>query len=213
MTRWLARVDDLLYDGEAVETEVEVDEGAVVVTSHRVLAFTPERDGANYDSVERPNVTGVERTNRGTVAPLFHAVKALLVGGVLVAAGQLVSLDDMVGGIDLGTTGGAGMGLGGFLSLMQSLLNLLAMLDEIMTVAGAVALLLGAALLGAYAWSREDLLVVQVAGDDDLELPAGEDADDEPVADRLDQAVRPDAAGDDASEGHDRAEAGRDPLA
>lgn len=210
MARWRTRVDDLLYDGEDVETEVEVDEGAVVVTSHRVLAFTPESDGANYDYVDRPNVAGVERTNRGTIAYLFHAVKALLVGGVLVAAGQLVSLDDMVGGIELSTTGG--MGLGGFLSAMQSLLTLLAMLDEFMTAAGAVALLLGAALLVVYAWSRETLLVVEVAGDDDLELPADE-GDEEPVADRLDQAVRPEAGSDGDSDGNDRTEAGRDPLA
>jgi len=207
MAPWRTRVDDLLYDGEDVDTEVEVGEGAVVVTSHRVLAFTPESDGANYDYVDRPNVAGVERTARGTVAYLFHAVRALLVGGVLLAAGQLVSLDDMVGGVDLGTTGGAGMGLGSFLSMMQTLLDVLAMLDEIMTAGGAVALLLATLLLGAYAWSREDLLVVEVAGDDDLELPADEDGDD-PVADRLERAVRPDDGSEDGDEARD---SNRDP--
>ncbi|SFR88968.1 hypothetical protein SAMN05216559_0558 [Halomicrobium zhouii] len=203
MARWRTRVDDLLYDGEDVETDVEVGEGAVVVTSHRVLAFTPESDGANYDYVDRPNVTGVERTNRGTIAYLFHAVKALLVGGVLLAAGQLVSLDGMVDGIELSTAGGAGMGLGGFLSVMQNLLNLLAMLDEIMTLAGAGALLLGALSLGAYALSRETLLVVEVAGDDDVELPAGEDGEDDSVAGRLEKAVRPDDGSEDGDEARD----------
>lgn len=193
MSRWLARVDDLLFDGESVETEVDVGEGGVVVTSHRVLAFTPEAEGANFDYVDRPNVAGVERTTRGTFSYLSHAVKALIVGFVLLAAGRVVSLDEMVGGIELTTTGG--MGLGGFLSLMQSLLGVLAMLDEIMTATGALALLLGAVLLGVYAWTREDLLVVEVAGDDDLELPATEDPDD-CVADRLDRAVRPGVASD-----------------
>lgn len=186
MSRWLARVDDLLYDGETVETEVVVGEGGVVVTTHRVLAFTPGGKGSNFESVDRPNVTDVERTTRGNFVYLTQAIKALIVGGVLLAAGQVVSLDSMVGGIELGTTGG--MGLGGFLSLMQSLLNLLAMLDEIMTAAGALGLLLGVVILGAYALSRESLLVVAMAGDDDLELPATQ-ADDS-VAERLDRAVR-----------------------
>lgn len=192
MTRWLARVDDLLFDGERVETTVDVGEGGVVVTSHRVLAFTPETDGANYDYVDRPNVAGVERAARGSAQFLFHAVKALLVGAVLLAAGLTVSLDDMVGGIELTTTGG--MGLGGFLGLMQSLLSVLAMLDDIMTAAGALALLLGAALLGMYARTRRNLLVVEVAGDDDLELPAAGDAVDG-AADQLALAVGPGGSG------------------
>lgn len=205
MSRWLARVDGLLYDGEHVETKVPVGEGGVVVTTHRVLAFTPADDGSNFESVERPNVTGVERTTRGSFAYLTQAVKALLVGGVLLAAGQVVSLDSMVGGIELTTTGG--MGLDGFLSLMQSLLGLLAMLDEIMTVAGALGLLLGAVILGAYALSRTDRLVVAVAGSEDLELPAAET--DDSIATQLDRAVQPEKAG----EGNSPPDAGEDPVA
>lgn len=205
MSRWLGRVDDLLYDGEAVETEVAVGEGGVVVTTHRVLAFTPEGSGSNFESVDRPNVSGVERTTRGSFAYLTQAVKVLLVGGVLLAAGQVVSLDSTVGGIELGTTGG--MGLGGFLSLMQSLLSLLAMLDEIMTAAGALGLLLGVVILGAYALSRTDRLVIAVAGDDDLELPAAEA--DGSVTARLDRAVRPEEESTEDSP----LEAGEDPVA
>jgi hypothetical protein len=122
----------------------------------------------------------------------------------LVAAGQVVSLDEMVGGIDVGT--GGEMGLGGFIGLMQSLLNLLALLDELLVAAGAIALLVGALFLGAYAWSREELLVVEVAGDDDIELPAPER--DDAVADDLARAVGPGpATGVD-----DPAESGADPL-
>ena len=203
MSQWLAHADDLLYDGEHVETEVDVGDGGVVVTSHRVLAFTPDAAGSNYEYVDRPNVGGVERTTRGSSSFLAHAVKALVVGGVLVAAGQVVSLDETVGTIELGTTGG--MGLGGFLGVMQSLLTVLTMLDEIMTTAGALALLAGAVLLGAYAWTRQDLLVVEVAGGDDVELPAPET--DEDVADQLDRAVRPDVPSTEPNR-----EAGRDPL-
>lgn len=218
MSRWFARVDGLLYDGEAVETRVDVGEGGVVVTSHRVLAFTPEGEGSNFEYVDRPNVSGVERTARGQFRFAAGAVKAILVGAVLLAAGQLVSLDDMIGSIDL--TGAGGMGLGGFLGVMGTLLNVLVMLDEILTVLGALALLLGAFLLGVYAWTRTDLLVIEVAGGDDVEFPVDEEgertgeSDGEGIADRLDRAVRPEGRGeaDDGRESDGRRESGRDPL-
>jgi len=87
MTRWLAR-DDLLYDGEAVETEVEVDEGrsSSRATACGVHARARRGELRLRRAAERDRCRTDES---GTVAPFFHAVKALLVGGVLVAAGQL----------------------------------------------------------------------------------------------------------------------------
>lgn len=204
MSPWFARVEELLFEGESVETKIDIGEGGLVVTSHRVLAFTSDDGGANYEYVDRPNVTGVKRATRGTASYLTPAVKALIVGAVLVAAGQVVSLDDLVGGIELSTTGG--MGLGGFLGLMQSLLGILAMLDEIMTAVGALALLFGAGLLGIYAWSRADLLVIEVAGDDDIELPAADT--DDGLAERLSRAVQ--SAGSNDEDG--RQEDTQDPF-
>lgn len=187
MSRWLARVDDLLYDGETVESEVSIGEGGVVVTSHRVLAFTPERDGANYDYADRPNVAGVERRTRGKTVLVGPAVKAFVVGGFLLAAGQLVSLDGLVGSVDLSGTGQ--LGLGGFVRMMQTMMDLLAMLDEVMTVLGAVSLLAAVLLVGGYLWTRESILVVAVGGDDDLVLSRDEGEED--VLERLERAVRP----------------------
>lgn len=206
MSRWFARVDDLLYDGETVESRVDVGEGGVVVTSHRVLAFTPEADGANYRYVDRPNVGGVERTARGNATVLAPAIKAFVVGGFLLAGGQVVSLDGLVGSVDL--SGAGATGLGGMLAMVQSLLGLLAVLDEAMTAGGALAVLAGALLVGGYLWTRRQLLVITVTGEDDLELPAA-DADDA-LVERLDRAVRPDAASE-TPERRDAAD--RDPLA
>ena len=187
MSEWLDRVDGLLYDGETVETRVEVGEGGVVVTSHRVLAFTPDGQGANFRHVDRPNVGGVERTTRGEFGYLAAGSKALVLGAVLLAAGQSISLDGVVGSIDLTTT--TDLGLSGFLRAMQTLLDVLAMLDELVTVAGALGLLAAALLLGAYVRTREDRLVLDVAGDDGIELPIGRD--DAATVERLDRAVRP----------------------
>ena len=190
MTGWLDRVDELLYDGESVVERVTVDTGGVVVTTHRVLAFTPEREGANFDTVDRPNVTGVTASQSGEWGFLQQAIKAIVVGVVLLAAGQTVSFDSLVAGVTIDSSA-AQVGMGGMLGMLSSFLQLMAQLDELMTMFGALALAFGALVLGVYLWTREHELVVGVAGDaEDLRLSAPEDADD--VARRLEATILPD---------------------
>jgi hypothetical protein len=194
---WVERAGELLYDGESVREEVRVGPGGVVVTSHRVLAFTPDREGSNYRAVDRPNVDGVDFETSGELPFLLQAVKAIVVGLVLLVAGMTVSLDGMVSSIDLDSAGTAGaVGLGQMMGLLQTMLTLLAQLDDLMRLFGGLALAFGAVVLAVYLWSRERLLVISVAGDDDIELTAPED---DGVLDRLERALLPgDGAATDA---------------
>ncbi len=198
---WVERVEELLYDGESIQERVPVGAGGVVVTSHRLLAFTPDRDGPNFSQVDRPNVDGVEVDTGGEFRFLELAVKAIVVGVALLVAGFTVSLDGMVQGISLESNGAASaVGIGGMLGLLQTMLGLLAQLDDLMRVFGGLALAFGAVVLAVYLRSRERLLVVAVAGGDDIELAA---PDDDAVLDRLRAALgsspeRPDAPTDDA---------------
>ena len=101
-----------------------------------------------------------------------------------------VSLDGLVSGVSLDSGGAAGtVGLGQMMGLLQTMLNLLGQLDDLMRTFGALALVFGAVVLGVYLWSRERLLVVAVAGEDDIELAAPENEDD--VRDRLEAALLP----------------------
>ncbi|MFC7248633.1 hypothetical protein ACFQJ5_02075 [Halomicroarcula sp. GCM10025324] len=194
---WVERAGDLLYDGEAIETEVRVGSGGVVVTSHRLLAFTPDREGPNYRTVDRPNVEGVDVRTSGEGEFLEQGIKALVVGVVLVGAGQVVSLDSMVEGISLGSGEAAGaVGLGQMMGLLGGLLTLLAQLDDLMQLFGGLALALSVVVLGVYAWSRERVLVVGVAGGEDIVLSA---PDDEDVVDQVRAAVLPGDAPADAA--------------
>ncbi|WP_324665153.1 hypothetical protein [Haloarcula sediminis] len=198
---WIEQADGLLYDGESVQERVPVGAGGVVVTSHRLLAFTPDREGANFSQVDRPNVDGVEVRTGGEFRFLERAVKAIVVGVALLVAGFTVSLDGMVEGVSL-ESGGAGSaaGIGRMLGLLGTMLDLLARLDDLMRVFGGLALAFGAVVLAVYLWSRERLLVVAVAGGDDIELAA---PDDEAALGRLRTALgsapeRADAPTDDA---------------
>lgn len=202
-------VDELLYDGETVRNEVGLGDNRLVVTSHRVLAFTPDREGPNYRAVERPNVEGVSLTTDGETDHLEGGVKALVAGLALVAAGYTVDLDGLVSGVSLSGSAATGAaGLGRMMGMLQTMLGLLARLDDLLRLFGGLALLLAVVVLGVYLRSRERVLVVEVAGDDDVHLPAPESGGDA-VRDRLWGAVVP---------GDAPAEAGRsqpadDPLA
>ena len=193
---WVARAESLLYDGEVIEADVRLDRGGVVVTSHRVLVFTPDREGSNYQQVDRPNVEGIDVTTSGDWSFLELGVKALVVGIVLVAAGMTVSLDSLVGNVSLDSGGAASaVGIGGMLGMLQTMLTLMAQLDELMRLFGGLALVFAAVVLGVYLWSRDRLLVVRVAGDDDIELTA---PDDESIVERIEAAIVPEAPPSDA---------------
>ncbi|EMA12234.1 hypothetical protein [Haloarcula marismortui] len=193
---WVAQAESLLYDGEVIEADVRLDRGGVVVTSHRVLVFTPDREGSNYRQVDRPNVEGVDVTTSGDWSFLELGVKALVVGIVLVAAGMTVSLDSLVGNVSLDSGGAASaVGIGGMLGILQTMLTLMAQLDDLMRLFGGLALAFAAVVLGVYLWSRDRLLVVRVAGGDDVELTA---PDDESVVDRIEAAIVPKAPPADA---------------
>lgn len=186
---WGDRVDELLYDGEALAETVSVGDARVVVTSHRVLAFTPAGDGPNFRQVDRPNVVGVSSGSVGEPAHLLRGIRWTAIGLVLVLAGVFVDTDAIVGDVDLGTGGGQ-IGVGGVLGVVRSMLDLLGRLDDLLVTVGALAMLLGVAVLGVYLWTRDPALVVEVAGDaDDVHLPRP--ADPRPVVERLEAAIRP----------------------
>ena len=193
---WVARAENLLYDGEVIEADVRLDRGGVVVTSHRVLVFTPDREGSNYRQVDRPNVEGIDISTSGDWSFLELGVKALVVGIVLVAAGTTVSLDSLVGNVSLDSGGAASaVGIGGMLGMLQTMLTLMAQLDDLMRLFGGLALAFAAVVLGVYLWSRDRLLVVRVAGDDDVEVTA---PDDESVVERIEAAIVPEVPPSDA---------------
>jgi len=200
MSGWRDRVDQLLYDGETVDETVEFDATSVVVTSHRVLAFAPEDEGANFEQVERPNVAGVDTSARAKASLLERGLKYGLVGALLVLAGHFIDLEGIVGGVDLQSQSTSQLGIGGVLGPLQGMMNLLAQLDQLLQTFGALALALAVALFGVYWYTRDETVVIEVAGDGNIHVPRP--ADTEPTVDRLEDAITPESsdAGDQSPE-------------
>ncbi|MFB6084230.1 MAG: hypothetical protein ABEJ94_08300 [Halorientalis sp.] len=174
MERWEDRASERLRSGETVEASVPVGENGVVVTSQRVFAFTPAGEGANFRSVERPNVEGVATAATSDTGWLGRAGKAGLAGIAGVALGLTV---DFGGLLDLRGIGGQGVsqvGMGGMLAVLRQVSRLLELLDETLLVGGLLALAVALGALGLYLRSRTKTLRIAVAGDPDLHVPAAD---------------------------------------
>lgn len=179
----MARVDveRQLREDEDVEVTVSAGNGRLVLTSHRVCAVTPERDGPNFATAKRPNVEAVEEETAGGTDHLERGIKASVVGLLLLGIGASVDLASLLGDaqVDSGTAGQ--LGVGQVVAMLDALQTGLALLDTGMLVGGFVAVLVGLASLGLFIRERQRNLVVRVAGDDDLELDA--DVSDSDLAD------------------------------
>lgn len=194
MSRWQRRVDELLFEGETVRERLDIGSSHVVVTSHRVLSFTPELEGENFRQVDRPNVTGVETSALSKANLLRRGLMAGVLGGVLLLAGVLFDPTAVFGeNLDLETGTANDFGLGGLMDATQSMFALMMNLDSILRTFGALALLLSTVILSVYWYFRTPTLAIRLAGDEeDVHMPRPDDATD--VAHRLEQAILPDPA-------------------
>jgi hypothetical protein len=179
---WAGSVEYRLFDGETVRRRVSVGGNRVVVTTHRLLAFTPEADGENYRTVDLPNVTGVSAGHEGETNLLYQALRVFLYGGVLLAVGVVIDFESFVPTDVFGGTGAAAgrLGLGGLIGMMQQFLSLIARIDEFARVIGALLVLFGTFIVGVYLLTRDPVVVVRVAGDDveDIVVPATDGEED-----------------------------------
>jgi hypothetical protein len=183
------RVADLLFSGETIVETAEFGSSVVVVTSHRVLALTPDVDGPNYRHVDRPNVSGVRIETIGATRWLRRAARPFVVGVVLLIGGWSVDLGGFTSALDGTSTEAAGTaGIGGITSMARDLGRVLALFDEALLVGGVACLFLVVGLLALYLSSRQRSLTISVAGGADVEVPC-EGASEESV-DRLRAVLR-----------------------
>lgn len=189
---WVERATDLLHDGERIREEIRVGAGGVVMTNRRLLVFTPNSGGSNYQQVDLPNVEGIDLGTSGDSRFLGWGLKAGFVGSILVAFGFAFDLDEFGGQLSLDAGGTAGAsGLGGILSVVQTAFDLLPLVDDTLRITGGLALAVTAVALGAYVWSRDQWVVISLAGGDDVRVAAPEN---ESVIEELRRAILPEQA-------------------
>lgn len=168
MPDWSDRVDRLLFDGEVVETELHVGTATVVVTSHRVLAFTPAVDGADYRAIDRPNVRGVERRSVSDLDLRSPAAKLGAVGGLIVLVAFVVDPASLLPRPEVSDAPTAG----GLVETVDRAIGLFHALDALLLGFGALLVAVAVGLQGLEFATRRERVAIEVVGEEpSVELP------------------------------------------
>jgi len=195
--QWQGQIEDLLYEGESVQEQVELDRAEVVVTNRRVLAFTPGGDGENFQQAERPNVTGVTSGMEGNRRYLSKGAQYALVGAILAPIGYFVDFGSIFGDVSFETEGANRFGAGDLLSMAELLITALTWVGRVLLALGVIALVAGVALLVLYQRKRTPVLRLTLAGDgDDITLPYPERMESTEAHEQLQRALFPETGTD-----------------
>lgn len=173
---WLERVDQLLYAGEREERRVAVGDATIVVTTHRVLAFTPgSGDRPRFRQVARPNVDSVEVASSGRLEYLLRTALLVVVASIAAVVAVLFSFRDLVPDLEAGPDGESGVDgapgadvAGETLGLVETTF---ALVDVAVLSTAVLAGLAACWYAVQYVRSRDRRLVLEVYGDDDVEIP------------------------------------------
>lgn len=193
MTAWSDRAEQLLFDGETIDTEVAAGGATVVVTSHRLLAFTPQADGKDYRAVDRPNVRDVERQAVYGVDFRRRIAKLGVVGLLLAGLGLAFDPSAWLPQPDVDAPAEAG-GVGGVLGMVEGMIGFFHALDTVLLAAGGLALTVALGLAGVQLATRSVRVAIHVAGEDPVHLP--ERVDDETLEQLRAAAEPPEPAGE-----------------
>lgn len=168
MSGWRGDVDQLLYAGEELRERVGGGPDEIVVTSHRLLAVTPEAAGPNLHAVDRPNVEGVDVETTGRRRYLTAGGKVLIAGLVSVLVGVVVDFEGIASAMP--SPGADAPAAGGILAILDTVRTGLGLVDTVLFTVGGVLAVAGVVAVGAYWLTRERNVLVSVAGDDDVRL-------------------------------------------
>lgn len=156
-------VESLLYRGESVVETLDVDDSQLIATSHRVVALDPAGE-ARVRTCDRLNAEDVRPDTIADDRFAAPTLKALVAGASLTGVGLLVPFERLLDPI----TGIRAPGFEAVVVLFSVLQRTLALLDDLLLVAGLLSLAVG---LGGLAWylsGRMPVVRVSVVGTGDI---------------------------------------------
>ena len=191
------RVEEYLHQGESVREAFDVGPFRAVLTTHRIFVVMP---GGAIQQADLPDVTGVDRTTRGSTSGLVWGVSFLVIGVTLFALGVAASTSDLVQTPEFSREAAAEAGAGSLVELVEIAFWFIENLDTILLWVGALCVAL-AVLPTVNYWFRvrQPTLTIRLAGEQaDIHLSR----EHVPVEDesRLEGALAPEQAPDDGLE-------------
>ncbi|WP_435155581.1 hypothetical protein [Haladaptatus sp. DFWS20] len=172
------RLLDMLFAGEEIEEEIELEGARIAVTSHRVLAFMPEGGGRRFDHADRPNVLNASVQPTGQNGYLSWTIRSVVYGIILLGGGYLLNSSGIL--TELGSTETSdGQIVGGIGQMISSMAIMFGVLTDALLLIGGVLLFAALTFGGLYFTTRSEELVIERAGREPIYVPvAGEEAED-----------------------------------
>jgi hypothetical protein len=195
MTRVEEQITQYLYQGESIREAFDVGPVGIVLTSHRVFASDPDDEG--IQQAELPNVTGVERTTRGSLSGVIWGVALAIIGVAFVAVGLSTQLSDSFTAPEFQENAAEQAGADALTGLVDMLIWLVENIDTLLLGTGGFFLVV-AVLPVAHYWLRvrERTLAIQLAGEQpNIHLPVEYIAVEDEF--RLEKALVPEQVSDD----------------
>ena len=166
-------VEGMLLSGEEILGVVRLDPTRLAVTSHRLIVIAPEGPGKQVETVLLPNLAGVAVGNVGGGDVLRRIPRVAVYGGVLLAGGWALRtrvLPELQTAVP-----GSGSGIvGSVTEILGAVRTGLSVLSLVLLVAGGLAFIGVAGLLGLYMVRRNPALLLKRAGDTPIACRADE---------------------------------------
>ncbi|MCO8242872.1 MULTISPECIES: hypothetical protein [unclassified Haladaptatus] len=172
------RLLDMLFAGEEIEEEIELEGARIAVTSHRLLAFMPEGEDRRFDHEDRPNVLDARVQAAGHPDYLSWCVRSFIYGLLLVGGGYLLDSSGLL--TDFGDTNTASaQAVAGVQGMVGTMVHAFSLLTSILLLVGGVLLLVAIILGILYLFTRSEELIIERAGRDPIRIPVdGNEAED-----------------------------------
>lgn len=173
-----------LYEGELMIDTATVDELLIGISTHRLFALTGEDMAATtLQTVMLPNVVGFGTTTGGKQAYGLRTVRTGIYAVLLLGAGLFVDLEGLISPV----AAPSGAGIGGVVSMVNLLIDLVALVDDVLLGVGLLSLVGALFFAARYLASRDRYFEVTVSGDEPIRIPI--DAEARPPIDRLEEAL------------------------
>ncbi|GAA0224994.1 hypothetical protein ACFFQF_09940 [Haladaptatus pallidirubidus] len=172
------RLLDMLFAGEDIEEEIELDGARIAVTSHRVLAFMPEGGGRRFDHADRPNVLNASVQPTGRDGYLSWTIRSVVYGLILLGGAFLINSSGLLA--KLGSTEASNdQIIGDVGQMISSMAIVFGILMDALLLIGGVLFFSAFALGTLYFVTRSEELVIERAGRDPIYVPVnGNEAED-----------------------------------
>jgi hypothetical protein len=172
------RLLDMLFAGEEIKEEIELEGARIAVTSHRLLAFMPEGGERRFDHEDRPNVLDACVQAAGRPDYLSWSVKSFVYGLLLVGCGYLLNSSGLLTEFDSARSADQ-QALLAVQQMVGTMVSAFSLLASILLPVGGILVLAALVFAALYFVTRSEELIIERAGRGPIRIPVdGSEAED-----------------------------------